>query len=99
MQSQAVLQAAMHHPMGEGFAAVKENLFWLMSELGEVAHELPKPWRTSQEVHKLRIKEELIDSFQFYINMLNALGITEAEFDELWELAHKKCELRIKMKY
>lgn len=82
--------------MGKGNAAVKENLTWLVVEIGEVIAELNvKPWKAAAIAHPHRVQEELVDCMQFLINAMLEADMSVSQFKLLWKQAQEKTRGRI----
>jgi dimeric dUTPase (all-alpha-NTP-PPase superfamily) len=101
MQQQASLQILLFEPMGKGEQAIKENTLALIVEATELLQETNwKPWRTRLEkMNRAKVSEELVDIFKFCFNIANELGLTEEEFDLIWDEKHQKVKQRFKDGY
>lgn len=101
LKQQADLQRILGEPMGEGEAAIKENVLALIVEASEVLQETNwKPWKvTRHKLNRYDITNELVDIFKFYLNIINVLGITEEEFDTVWDEKDETVKRRFKDGY
>lgn len=77
----------------ERAAFIKENILWVIDELCEALHELPyaKTWSNKydregydKEKQMDLFKEEIMDSFTFFLNLFLAIGMTPEEVIKLY---------------
>lgn len=67
---------------------IKDMVLAAEDELHEVLGEIGwKPWATSRHIHVDAVKSELVDTFQFFMNLCFAVGMTA---EELMTLHAKK---------
>jgi hypothetical protein len=85
-ESQADLQRALNnHPETmedpeELIQYIKDMTYALEDELHEMTGEIGwKPWATSRHVNREGVKSELVDAFQFFMNLCFAVGMTADE--------------------
>lgn len=79
---------------------MKENIWYVITELDEAFREMPygKPWKLytnfDRDLHQKNLKEELIDAFHFFINILIAAGLSTDEVYEIYcyknKINHKR---------
>jgi NTP pyrophosphatase (non-canonical NTP hydrolase) len=50
-------------------------------------------------MNRAKVSEELVDIFKFCLNIANELGLTEEEFDLIWDEKHQKVKQRFKNGY
>ena len=83
----------------ERVAFIKEHSIHLNQEINEALYELPyfKPWKdyskiTDDEVVKglVAYKEELVDAFHFFMNMMLAIDFTADEFEAMYMSKNKE---------
>ena len=83
----------------ERVAFIKEHSIHLNQEVNEALYELPyfKPWKdyskiTDDEVVKglVAYKEELVDAFHFFMNMMLAIDFTADEFEAMYMNKNKE---------
>jgi dimeric dUTPase (all-alpha-NTP-PPase superfamily) len=100
MDLQQVLQQDLP-PLGVGADCIKENLLWLVVEVGEVIQELHvKPWRQNSPPMDLeKVQSELVDCLQFLLNAMNAAEITEPVLEKLMTKHRNKVLKRIREGY
>lgn len=70
--------------------AAEDELHEMLGEIGW------KPWATSRHINVDAVKSELVDTFQFFMNLCFAIGLTPAE---LMELHAKKVEKNVDRHY
>jgi dUTPase len=59
---------------------IKDMVYALESELHEMMQEIGwKPWATSRHINYEAAKSELVDTFQFFMNLCFALGMSADE--------------------
>lgn len=79
---------------------LKDMMFCMEDELHEAMHEFAwRSWTTSSEMNEHRVKEELRDAFQFFVNCMLVLGMAP---EELMFMVKNKQEInwhRIKSNY
>ena len=62
---------------------IRNMVLALLDEVHEVLGEVGwKPWAKSRHVNEERAKEELVDAWHFFMNLMLAVGLTA---DELYE--------------
>lgn len=72
---------------------MKEHIWYMVTELDEAFREMPygKPWKKydnfDMELHAENLKEELVDVFHFFMNVMMAAGM---EAEDLFEIYCKK---------
>lgn len=83
----------------ERVAFIKEHSIHLNQEINEALYELPffKPWKNydgmtidEMAAQIKKYKEELVDAFHFFMNMMLAVDFTADEFEALY--MEKNCE-------
>ena len=76
----------------------KEFILCIHRELGEVLNVIP--WKLHRKNNKVystdELKEELIDTTKFLLNLFLIWGVDDKEFDELFEKKSKIVEERYK---
>ena len=59
---------------------LKDMMFCMEDELHEAMHEFAwRSWTSSDNMNTYRVKEELRDAFQFFVNCMLFIGITPEE--------------------
>ena len=96
LRDQRLLQTLLGEPMGRGEEAVKENTLALIVEASEMLNEVNwKLWKLEQKpLDRCKLLGELADMMKFYCNILNAMEVTEEEFDQAWHAAEHKVKTR-----
>ena len=104
IETHARLQEAFHPaservPGTEGWRRyVEYNFTAAVLELAEVAGELEiRPWKVPTGVvkHKMALATEVVDVMHFLANILNAAGVTDAEFEMLYRFKVQENERRL----
>jgi dimeric dUTPase (all-alpha-NTP-PPase superfamily) len=84
-------------PVKERVAYIKENTLHLTQEMHECLYELPyfKPWKnysnmTEQDIEEAfnKAREEFIDAWHFFMNIMLALGIDAEVLSTMYEMKH-----------
>jgi len=85
------LQRLMEFPMGEGQKGTKESILAIIVECTEVLDEINwKPWRkTRKTVDHDKLRTEITDILQFWVNCCFACGITPKDVMESLEAKWK----------
>lgn len=88
-QKQAVLQRELGNDNLEwNVEYIKVNILAITDEIMEVLRETPwKPWKKQQVFDKDKYKEELVDTFHFFMNLCLAGGMNA---DELFMRYNRK---------
>lgn len=74
----------------EKTAYMKEHIWYMVTELDEAFREMPygKPWKKydnfDKELHAANLKEELIDVWHFFMNVLIAADVTPKDFFDIY---------------
>ena len=99
-ERQADLQRALNnHPEDkvdpeELIQFIKDMVYALEDELHELTAEIGwKPWATSRHVNREGVKSELVDAFQFFMNLCFSVGLSA---DELLIRHSNKLEVNYK---
>lgn len=105
LSEQKKLQEALGHPMGYGYAGVKENVLAAIVELTEVLNETPwKPWKqydpqSGRFMDVGALLTEMTDVLQFWANMVICMGFTPEEvtsaLEKKWAENYRRLEDRI----
>ena len=70
---------------------IKEMKLALDDEIHEMINEIGwKPWATSKHINRDAAVSEMVDAWHFFMNILLALDVDEAEFTRLYYAKHDK---------
>jgi len=74
----------------EKTAYMKEHMWYMITELDEAFREMPygKPWKKydnfDMDLHAENLKEELVDVFHFFMNVMLAAGMNAQDLFDIY---------------